>query len=52
MYENLTKNPDLQALESQLQEAKKHANTLQAQVKALSPVERMKRFPEKHMAQQ
>jgi hypothetical protein len=29
-YENLTKNPELQALESQRQEAKKHADTLQA----------------------
>jgi hypothetical protein len=29
-YENLTENPELQALESQLQEAKKHADTLQA----------------------
>jgi hypothetical protein len=51
-YENLTENPELQALESQLQEAKQHADTLQAQLKALSPVERMKRFPEKCMAQQ
>jgi hypothetical protein len=44
-YENLTENPELQALESQLQEAKQHADTLQAQLKALTPVERMKRFP-------
>jgi hypothetical protein len=29
-YENLTENPELQALESQLQEAKKHTDTLQA----------------------
>jgi hypothetical protein len=29
-YENLTENPELQALESQLQEAKEHADTLQA----------------------
>jgi hypothetical protein len=28
-YENLTENPELQALESQLQEAKQHADTLQ-----------------------
>jgi hypothetical protein len=39
-------------LESQLQEAKQHADMLQAQLKALSPVERMKRFPEQRMAQQ
>jgi hypothetical protein len=29
-YENLTENLELQALESQLQEAKQHADTLQA----------------------
>jgi hypothetical protein len=29
-YENLTENPELQTLESQLQEAKHHKNTLQA----------------------
>jgi cell division protein FtsL len=51
-YENLTENPELQTLESQLQEAKKHADMLQAQLKALSPVERMKRFPEQCMTQQ
>jgi chromosome segregation ATPase len=51
-YENLTENPELQALESQLQEAKQHADTLQAQLKALSPVERMKRSQEKRTAQQ
>jgi hypothetical protein len=51
-YETLTKNPRLQALESQLQESKKHADMLQAQLKALSPIERMKRFPEHRMAQQ
>jgi hypothetical protein len=42
----------LQALEAHLQEAKKHADTLQAQLKALTPVERMKRFPEKCTTQQ
>jgi uncharacterized coiled-coil protein SlyX len=52
MYENLTENPELQALESHLQEEKKHVDMLQAQLKALSPIERMKRFPEQHMAQQ
>jgi hypothetical protein len=41
-YENLTENPELQALESQLKEAKQHTDTLQAQLKALSPIERMK----------
>jgi hypothetical protein len=51
-YENLTENPELQALESHLQHAKQQADTLQAQLKALSPVERMKRFPEQCMTQQ
>jgi hypothetical protein len=41
-YEKLTENPELQALQSQLQEAKQHAETLQAQLKSLSFVERMK----------
>jgi hypothetical protein len=45
-YEKLTENPELQALESQLQEAKKHAETLQAQLKSLTAVERMKRSQE------
>jgi hypothetical protein len=51
-YENLTENPELQALEAQLQEAKQHADTLQAQLKALTPVERMKRFAEQCTTQQ
>jgi hypothetical protein len=51
-YENLTENPELQALESQLKEAKQHADTLQAQLKALSVVERMKRSQEQRTAQQ
>jgi exonuclease VII large subunit len=52
MYENLMENPELQVLESQLQHAQQQADTLQAQLKALSPVERMKRFPEQRMTQQ
>jgi hypothetical protein len=51
-YENLIENPELQVLEAKLQEAKQHANMLQAQLKALTPVERMKRFPEQRTAQQ
>jgi uncharacterized coiled-coil protein SlyX len=51
-YENLMDNPELQALEAQLQEAKLHVDTLQAQLKALTPVERMKKFPEQCTAQQ
>jgi hypothetical protein len=51
-YENLTENSELQTLEAHLQEEKQHAHTLQAQLKALTQVERMKRFPEQHTAQQ
>jgi hypothetical protein len=39
-------------LESQLQEAKYDAEKLQVQLKALSPIERMKRFPEQRTTQQ
>jgi hypothetical protein len=42
-YDKLTKNPKLKALESQLQEEKKQAETIQAQLNPLSAVERMKR---------
>jgi uncharacterized coiled-coil DUF342 family protein len=42
----------LQALEAQLQEAKQHTDTLQAQLKALTPVKRMKRFAEQRTTQQ
>jgi cell division protein FtsL len=45
-YETLAETPKLQTLEAQLQEAKKHADTLQVQIKTLTPVERMKRFLE------
>jgi hypothetical protein len=41
-YEQLTKNPKLKALESQLQEAKYQAKKIQSQLKPLSVVERMK----------
>jgi hypothetical protein len=41
-YENLTENPELQTLEAQFQETKKHADILQAQLKALTRVKRMK----------
>jgi chromosome segregation ATPase len=46
IYENLTENPKLHKFESQLQEVKEHVDTLQAQLKALSLVEWMKRFHE------
>jgi chromosome segregation ATPase len=51
-YEKLTENPELKALESQLQEAKYQAETIQAQLKPLSAVERMKRSQEQRTAQQ
>jgi predicted RNase H-like nuclease (RuvC/YqgF family) len=51
-YENLTENPELQALESELQEEKQHVDTLQGQLKALSAVERMKCSHEQCTAQQ
>jgi len=51
-YEQLTKNPELKALESQLQEAKYQAEKIQAQLKSLSVVERMKRSQEKRTTQQ
>jgi hypothetical protein len=52
MYEQLTEDPELKALESQLQEAKYQAETIQAQLKPLSAVERMKRSQEQCTAQQ
>jgi phage shock protein A len=51
-YERLTEDPELKALESQLQEAKQQAETVQAQLKPLSAVERMKRSQEQCTAQQ
>jgi hypothetical protein len=51
-YENLTENPKLQALESQLWEVKQHADTLQEQLKALSAIYRMKRSQEQRTALQ
>jgi hypothetical protein len=51
IYENLTENPELHKLESQLQESKYEVKKIQVQLKALSHVERMKRFPEQHTSQ-
>jgi chaperonin GroEL (HSP60 family) len=42
-YENLTEKLELQVLESRLQEAKQHVDTVQVQLKALSVVDKMKR---------
>jgi hypothetical protein len=50
-YEKLTEDPELKALESQLQEAKQQAETVQAQLKPLSAIERMKRSQEHRTAQ-
>jgi hypothetical protein len=52
IYEQLYKDLKLKKLESQLQEEKYHANTVQAQLKLLSPIERMKRSQEQCTAQQ
>jgi ABC-type Zn2+ transport system substrate-binding protein/surface adhesin len=51
-YNQLTENLELKALELQLQEAKYQAEKIQAQLKPLSVVERMKRSQEKHTTQQ
>jgi hypothetical protein len=51
-YERLTEDPELKTLESQLQEEKQQATTVQAQLKLLSAVERMKISQEQCMAQQ
>jgi transcriptional/translational regulatory protein YebC/TACO1 len=49
-YEQLTENPKLKALESQLQEAKYQAETIQVQLKPLSAMERMKQSQEQRIA--
>jgi hypothetical protein len=51
-YEKLTENQELEALESQLQEAKYQAEKIQAQLKSLSAVEKMKRSQDQCTAQQ
>jgi hypothetical protein len=51
-YEHLAEDPKLRTLESQLQEEKKQASTMEAQLKLLSVVEKMKRSQEKHAVQQ
>lgn len=47
-YECLAKDPELRKLEAQLQEAKQQASTVQAQMKLLTTVEKMKRSQEQH----
>jgi hypothetical protein len=51
-YEKLTENPELKALESQIQEVKYQEETIHTQLKPLSVVKRMKRSQEKCTAQQ
>jgi hypothetical protein len=51
-YEQLMKNPELKALESHLQEVKYQSEKIQAQLKSLLAMERMKRSQEKCTTQQ
>jgi hypothetical protein len=51
-YERLPEIPKLRALEAQLQEAKYQAEMIQAQLKLMSAVERMKGSQEKRTTQQ
>jgi hypothetical protein len=50
-YEQLTKDPELKILESQLQEAKQQVVIVQAQLKPLSTIEIMKRSQEQRTVQ-
>jgi hypothetical protein len=47
-YECLAEDPELRKLEAQLQEAQQQAFSVQAQMKLLTTVERMKRSQEQH----
>jgi hypothetical protein len=47
-YEHLAEDPELRTLEAQLQEAKQQASTVQAQMKLLTAVEKMKRSGAAH----
>jgi phage-related minor tail protein len=51
-YEHLAEDPKLRTLESQLQEVKQQASTVQAQLKLLLAIEKMKRSQEVHIVQQ
>jgi hypothetical protein len=51
-YEHLTEDPELRKLESQLQEVQQQAPLIQAQMKLLTVVERMKISQEQCMVQQ
>jgi hypothetical protein len=50
-YECLVEDPELRRLEARLQEAKQQASTMQAQLKLLTVVEKMKRSQEKRAVQ-
>jgi hypothetical protein len=50
-YEQLIENPELKALDSQLQEVKYQAEIIQVQLKPLSAMERMKRSQEQRTTQ-
>jgi hypothetical protein len=52
IYEQLSEDPELKKLDSQLQKEKQHVDTVQAQLKILSPIERMKGSQEQHTSQQ
>jgi hypothetical protein len=52
IYEQLSEDPELKKLESQLQEEKQHKDIVQTQIKLLSPIERMKRSQEQSTTQQ
>jgi hypothetical protein len=51
-YECLAEDPELRTLEAQLQEVKQQALTVQAQMKMLTVVEKMKRSQEQRAVQQ
>ena len=51
-YELLAEDPELRKLEAQLQEAQQQEFPVQAQMKLLTVVERMKRSQEHHIVQQ
>jgi hypothetical protein len=51
-YECLAEDPELRKLEAQLQEVKQQASTVQAQLKLLTVIEKMKRSQEQCAVQQ
>jgi prefoldin subunit 5 len=51
-YECLAEDPEMKKLEAQLQEVKQQASTMQAQMKLLTAVEKMKRSQEQCIVQQ